>query len=107
MKILRVSDVIHKQLKREAESEGRTLQWIVETKLTGTTFHQPATPQSPVPKKQEPEKNSTEQSSTELLESLDNMERACCTAKSPCRHWSFDSVEDVWVNSFSGRERSE
>lgn len=35
MKVIRISDTVHAQLKKEAASEGRTLQWLVEYKLTG------------------------------------------------------------------------
>lgn len=74
----------------------------------GSTPHQPSPPQSPTPQINEPEKNHN--SADQLIAAMANlpaMERACCTAKSPCKHWSFDGVEDVWVNSFSGRERGE
>lgn len=36
MKIIRIDDVLHKQLKVEANREGRTLQWWVENKLMGS-----------------------------------------------------------------------
>lgn len=36
MKILRVEDSVHEQLKQEAAAEGRTLQWWVEKKLTSS-----------------------------------------------------------------------
>ena len=36
MKRIYISDVVHEQLKREARAEGRTLQWVVEARLTGT-----------------------------------------------------------------------
>lgn len=35
MKRIYISDVVHEQLKREAKAEGRTLQWVVEARLTG------------------------------------------------------------------------
>lgn len=35
MKRLYISDVIHEQLKRQAKTDGRTLQWVVEERLTG------------------------------------------------------------------------
>ena len=33
------------------------------------------------------------------------IEQSCCELKLPCRHWSYDDVMEVWVNSLSGRER--
>ena len=36
MKIIRIDDMLHKQLKVEANREGRTLQWLVEYKLSGS-----------------------------------------------------------------------
>lgn len=37
MKILYIEDTIHSQLKKEAKQQGRTLKWLVEEKLTGTS----------------------------------------------------------------------
>jgi predicted DNA-binding protein len=30
----------------------------------------------------------------------------CCSNPSPCKHWSFDGVEDNWVNSITGERRN-
>lgn len=29
----------------------------------------------------------------------------CCQKASPCKHWSFDGLNDVWVNSLTGMTR--
>lgn len=33
-------------------------------------------------------------------------EKACCSKASPCQHWSWDGVAEVWVNSISGRTKT-
>lgn len=35
----------------------------------------------------------------------ENLERACCLGKIPCKHWSFVADRQVYVNSLSGREK--
>ena len=32
-------------------------------------------------------------------------EHPCCEKQKPCKHWQYDDVRQVWVNSVSGRER--
>jgi hypothetical protein len=39
MKVIRISDSVHAQLKKEAKREGRTLGWWVEYKLTGVMLN--------------------------------------------------------------------
>lgn len=37
MKVIRISDALHQQLKKDAKNDGRTLQWLVEDRLSGRT----------------------------------------------------------------------
>jgi len=32
---------------------------------------------------------------------------ACCLAKAPCKHWSWDDSQAAWVNSLTGELRDE
>ncbi len=29
----------------------------------------------------------------------------CCQKNSPCKHWTFDGVEDIWTNTLTGATR--
>lgn len=33
------------------------------------------------------------------------LEQPCCSAVSPCKHWSYDGMDMVWTNSLSGRKK--
>lgn len=108
MKVIRMSDAIHEQLKREAKAEGRTLQWVVENKLTANT---------PLPKNTEAPKPAERialaapkidnlfklPDANDIL--LANREQECCLNElAPCRHWTWDTqTGDGYKNSLSGR----
>ncbi len=118
MKVIRIADVIHEQLKREARSEGRTLQWVVENKLTGNT---------PSPKNTEPktftddfnlpgadvsdlfaDKNKIGATPVpETPTSPLSLEQDCCLNETrPCKHWVWDSAGgEGYRNLLSGRLR--
>jgi hypothetical protein len=34
-----------------------------------------------------------------------SLERACCIANKPCKHWVFDDLNTVWRNELTGKER--
>ena len=119
MKVLRIADAIHEQLKKEAKAEGRTLQWVVENKLTGTT---------PSPKNTEvenlkigelvrpPETEYHPQKNDRVVaEALGQAEgepvknsgelKCCQNTYKPCKHWVWDAENsDGYINSLSGRK---
>lgn len=35
----------------------------------------------------------------------EGLEKPCCKANSPCRHWFFQAERNLWVNTLSKRER--
>ena len=118
MKRIYIDDIIHQQLKREAKAEGRTLQWLVEYKLTGEI--------TPSPKNTEPIKVEDMHSNmgspsakiavepSAVVDDLFNAhtprseanpsEFPCCANEiQPCKHWVWDINLAVWKNSLSGR----
>ena len=99
MKLVRIDDYIHGQLKKEAKREGRTLQYLIESKLTkggGTTIS--ANPS---------ENRVPAEIPTKIFEVnvglADKGEYPCCKLKKPCKHWQWDGVKEGYVNSLSGR----
>lgn len=125
MKRIYISDIVHDQLKREAKAEGRTLQWVVENRLTGTT---------PLPKNTEPPKptgiSGSQYTSYEkpiltpnvtvddlikqapeydekVAERQLSGELTCCTNDvRPCKHWVWDTTTgEGYRNTLSGRYR--
>lgn len=122
MKVIRISDIVHEQLKREAKAEGRTLQWVVENKLTAET---PPSPKNTgletlqvgtIPKPEEAEyhpetprtddlvqKNNSEANASGVSRD-DVLEQPCCGNEvRPCKHWVWDTNGEGYRNSLSGR----
>ena len=124
MKVIRISDIVHEQLKREAKADGRTLQWLVERKLTGEI---PPSPKNTEAKILEPVKISSNvrpdvqkiaseatPDVSDLFPSPDaddikqsNAEQPCCEHPTrPCKHWVWDTERgDGYRNTLSGRFR--
>lgn len=120
MKRIYIDDLIHEQLKKEAKQQGRTLQKVVEDKLTLPPF---MTAQSPnYWERGTPVSEQTEESPKVLFDGYAEgkspevsynvppaelyalgAEMPCCIKKSPCKHWAWDGED--WVNSLSGRKR--
>jgi hypothetical protein len=94
---IRLEDIIHEQLQREADEDERSLNKYVIRKLslpyTETKHHSTASGDFGDTKWPEPD-----QSIALLL-----LEKDCCTSMKPCVHWVFNG--EVWRNSLSGRER--
>ena len=53
------------------------------------------------------EKETTPPSENEFAEALDAAEQECCRANAPCKHWAWDPVRMMYVNSLSGRGKVE
>ena len=53
------------------------------------------------------EKETTPPSENEFAEALDAAEQECCRKKAPCKHWAWDPVRMMYVNSLSGRGKVE
>lgn len=112
MKVIRISDVVHEHLKKEAKAEGRTLQWLVENKLTSKT-----PPSQKITEVKSAEKNKSEPSAEvdDLIKApaydpvvdlpQNSGELNCCLNEHrPCKHWIWDSVSGGgYLNSLSGR----
>lgn len=104
MKRLYISDVVHEHLKREAVREGRTLQWVVEERLTResppsvynistdevSSDVRPDVQGAFVPRPPDPETG-----------------YPCCEKSTPCKHWQWDSSLAGWVNSLTGKTRND
>lgn len=118
MKRIYIADVIHEQLKREARTEGRTLQWVVENKLTGTTplpknIRPVDIPVSDLLRAEETGMPENKIGATPFVDDLhenDDMsdgEKLCCkNTFRPCAHWVWDSeTGEGHRNSLSGRFR--
>lgn len=128
MKVLRVSDIIHKQLKQEAKDEGRTLQWWVEHKLTvptastkdsilyaTSTDKWDTVPPVHVEMKESPDAfiqplTAADKYPPTKIDAFDNkvasLEKACCFGIKPCVHWVWqDDGSERYINSLSGRSK--
>ena len=117
MKRIYIADIVHEQLKREAKAQGRTLQWVVENKLTGEIPPspkniEPKTPAITTPavadlikhgdlKPGETVKYTGEPSDPDF--SANEME--CCQHPiHPCKHWVWDiDTGEGYRNTLSGR----
>ena len=43
----------------------------------------------------------------EIIRKLnENNTPACCKLKTPCRHWSYNGLEEIWENSITGDTRA-
>ncbi len=122
MKRIYISDGVHQVLKKEAAAEGRTLQWVVENRLTSVNTPSPkntkvvnpakvitideSTPYSTSEKKSEADASVAdlikEPAQTAVVE---DMEQMCCkNDNQPCKHWIWDtSTGEGYVNILSGR----
>ncbi len=125
MKRIYISDVIHQHLKREAQAEGRTLQWVVEDRLTRETPPSPknvnakilengtvtkADPNDPYfaysPELIKNNSGATPVTSDLFVDPLRlGEEKPCCANEfKPCSHWVWDSATgEGYINSLSGR----
>ena len=118
MKRIYISDAVHEHLKQQAKRDGRTLQWVVESRLIGGT----PTETPPSPKITEAKtferyeaakvtadlfKEPLRKITSELTVSPDSLEQDCCEHPSrPCKHWVWDNVSgDGYKNILSGRFR--
>ncbi len=41
----------------------------------------------------------------EEWQEAEGLEKPCCKANSPCRHWYFSADRNLWINTLSKRER--
>lgn len=120
MKVIRISDAVHEHLKQEAKREGRTLQWVVEQRLTedrGTSadpinFGAPdfgeaaiaeATPHSQVEEKLSAPKDDV------FVPRPPDPETGypCCQQNKPCKHWQWDTYTgEGYVNTLTGKMKA-
>lgn len=115
MKVIRISDIVHEQLKKEAKQQGRTLQWLVEERLT--TPSASPTPQEYVEawNKGAQNKLNVPLLDPENYRGADALEDdweevgkkelpVCCgNRKTRCKHWVWDIQRgEGYVNSITG-----
>lgn len=120
MKVIRISDAVHEHLKQVAKREGRTLQWVVEQRLTGLPQQRLTEDLISAPINigaQDfglPEYTPSKDIEFEafLAEySVPNQKKPphpkygypCCHEDKPCRHWQWDtSTGEGYVNTLTG-----
>lgn len=115
MKRIYISDMVHEQLKREAKREGRTLQWVVEQKLTGNVSAEIAPPEKTeaveTPYMRLGGTPPSDNVSDLIQQTKDNVDKPlemdCCQHPSyPCKHWVWDVESgEGYKNTLSGRYR--
>lgn len=117
--MLRVRTDLKNRLKVMADKEGRTLEWLTNkmvldylnddveghysldlTKGSSVATILPTTMPRNLSEANDPNHSGY---SAHIAPDLGSMERACCLGKIPCKHWSFNSDQQVYVNSLSGR----
>lgn len=112
MKIIRIDDDNYKKLKYLASNDDRSMANVLKRVLDkalnegGGSSSSPPSTKNKVPAENIP--NNSVGNGAFVPRPPDPLTGyPCCLKSTPCKHWTYDGADGMWVNSLTGKRRVE